>query len=47
VRSRVLEQNILLQKCINSIARLEENCRDLAISTNIELINIAENFNLK
>jgi hypothetical protein len=47
VRSGVLEKNILLQKCRGSIDRSEDSCRVLTSSTNVELINIAENFNLK
>jgi hypothetical protein len=47
VRLGELEKNILLQTCISSIARSEDSCKVLIRILNIELINTAENFNLK
>jgi hypothetical protein len=47
VRLGALEKKILLHKCKDSIAKSEDSCRVLARSANAELINIAENVNLK
>ena len=47
MRSGVLEQKILLQKCRSSITRSEDSYKVLSRSTNTELINITDNFNLK